>query len=156
MFSYGIWEGLGLFNSWITCAVTKKNYGKNIFSLVWNFDRENFSSSHLWYQAKNNPIFRNFLLSSRPSDYSVLKVGRYLILYIRGRNSWQRLVTECQCVKRRFWAPCDSSCQEDPKSVYLLFCFAFLLLLLRHLIVFPALSLFCKEFWPLTFQERDI
>ena len=20
-----------------------------------------------------------------------------------------------------FWAPCDSSCQEDPKSVYLLF-----------------------------------
>ena len=70
---------------------------------------------------KNNPIFRYFSLSSRPSTYSVLKFGRYLISYIRRNETWQQLVTDGQCVRRGFWAPCDSSYQEDHKSVYLLF-----------------------------------
>ena len=92
-------RGWGLFNCWITCAVTKK-LRKNIFSLVWNFDNENFSSSHLWYQAKNNPIFTYFPLSSRPSNYSVLKFGRYLMLYIRRSETWQQLVTD--------WSMCEA------------------------------------------------
>ena len=32
-------------------------------------------------------------------------------------NSWLQID---QCVRRGFWDPCDSSCQEDHKSVYLL------------------------------------
>ena len=45
MFSYGIWEG-GRGSYLIaeyTCAVTKKNYGKEFFPLVWNFDHENLA-----------------------------------------------------------------------------------------------------------------
>ena len=113
-------RGLGPFNCWITCRYQKITE-KHFFSLVWNFDHENFSSSHLWYQAKNNPIFRYFPLSSRPSNYSVLKFGRYLILYIRRNETWQQLVTD--------WSMCEAGVlgslwqflSRRPQSVYLLF-----------------------------------
>ena len=65
----------------------KKNYGKNIFSLVWNFDHENFSSSHFVIPGKKTEKKIQYLdislLAVGPLITVPLKFGRYLILYIR-------------------------------------------------------------------------
>ena len=58
-----------------TCAVTKKNYGKEFFPLVWNFDHENLAIVIWWYQAKKIQYLDISLLAAGPFiSYSALKI----------------------------------------------------------------------------------
>ena len=57
------------------CAVTKKNYGKVFFPLVWNFDHENLAIIIWWYQAKKIQYLDISLLAAGPLiSYSALKI----------------------------------------------------------------------------------
>ena len=66
MFSYSICEGVGAIKLLNNMCRYQKKLRKNIFSLVWNFDHENFSSSHLWYQAKKIHYLDISLLAAGP------------------------------------------------------------------------------------------
>ena len=93
----------------------QKKLRTKVFSLVWNFDHENFFSSHFVIPGKKNRVFRYFPLSSRPFNYSALKIWTISnIIYPQERN--MRTAGYRLSMRRGFWAPCDPSYQEDPNS----------------------------------------
>ena len=69
----------------------QKYYGKAFFPLVWNFDHENFSSSHLVIPGKIQYLDISFLAAGPLIRYSALKIwtvsnislGRGCLLYKR-------------------------------------------------------------------------
>ena len=110
--TYG--RGWGLFNCWLTWAVTKKITDKGFFLGLefwpWKFFFYPFRDT--W---QKNRVFRYFPLSSRPFNYSALKIWTISnIIYPQERN--MRTAGYRLSMRRGFWAPCDPSYQEDPNS----------------------------------------
>ena len=69
------------------------SYG--IFSLVWNFDHENFSSWHLWYQAKKIQYLDISLLAAGPLitvSLSLDSIEYYTPAGKKHENSWLQIV----------------------------------------------------------------
>ena len=95
----------------------QKNYGAAFFPLVWNFDHENFSFSHLVIQGKKIQYLDISLLAAGPLiSYSALKIRTVSnIKNPQERNTPFWLVCSTP-MRRGLWAPCDPSYQEDPKS----------------------------------------
>ena len=111
--TYG--RGWGLFNCWLTWAVTKKNYGQRFFPWFGILTMKIFFLAISWYLAKKNRVFRYFPLSSRPFNYSALKIWTISnIIYPQERN--MRTAGYRLSMRRGFWAPCDPSYQEDSNS----------------------------------------
>ena len=116
MFSYGLWEGVGLFNCWITWAVTKKIYGQRFFPWFGILTMKIFSLAISWYQAKKKFQCLDISLLAAGSLITVpLKIWTVSnIIYPQERN--MRIAGYRLSMRRGFWAPCDPSYQEDPKS----------------------------------------
>ena len=64
----------------------KKKIRRNIFSLVWNFAHENFSSNHFVRPGKKIQYLDVSILAAGPLITVPLKFGEYLILYSQERN----------------------------------------------------------------------
>ena len=60
----------------------QKKLRTKVFSLVWNFDHENFFSSHFVIPGKKIECLDISLLAAGPLITVPLKFGRFLILYI--------------------------------------------------------------------------